>query len=166
MSEHITSTPWQEFADRQEITELLSRYAHALDAMDWNLMRRVFTDDVVADFSSVGQYVEGDGRVVGFDALEAWYKAAFTPFFGVLHFMTNYLVELEGDTAQARSYMHVLNMSMGGIYHARCVRTPAGWRIRHFRLEERRWDDVVARLNAHMSAVDAGGQPGGDAGGR
>jgi hypothetical protein len=28
--------------------------------MDWSLLRTVFTDDVVADFSSVGQYAETD----------------------------------------------------------------------------------------------------------
>lgn len=154
MTESAELSGWREFADRLEIMELLGRYAHAIDAMDWSLLRTVFTDDVVADFSSVGQYVEGDGTVTGFDALVEWYEVALAPFIGVLHFMTNHLIELDGDTARTRSYMHVLNMSMGGIYHAECVRTPDGWRIRYFRLEERRWDDVVARLEGHMTAVD------------
>ena len=146
--------PWREVADRLEITELLSRYAHAIDAMDWELLATVFTDDVVADFSSVGQYVEMDATITGFAPLVAWYEVALAPFQGVMHFMTNHLIDLEGDRARTRSYMHVLNMSMGGVYHAECVRTPAGWRIGYFRLEERRWADVVARLEGHMDAVD------------
>jgi hypothetical protein len=147
---------WRELADRIEITELLGRYAHAIDAMDWELLRTVFTDDVTADFESVGQYVEMGSTITGFRNLTDWYDVALTPFFGVMHFMTNHLIELDGDTARTKSYMHVLNMSMGGVYHAECVRTPDGWRIRYFRLEERRWDDVVAKLEGHMDEVDAG----------
>jgi SnoaL-like protein len=146
--------PWREVADRLEITELLSRYAHAIDAMDWDLLATVFTEDVVADFSSVGQYVEMDATINGFEPLVAWYEVALAPFQGVMHFMTNHLIDLDGDRARTRSYMHVLNMSMGGVYHADCVRTPAGWRISYFRLEERRWAEVVARLEGHMDAVD------------
>ena len=148
-------TAWREVADRVEITELLGRYAHAIDSKDWDLLATVFTDDVVADFSSVGQYVEMDATITGFTPLVEWYDVALAPFDGVLHFMTNHLIELDGDKARTRSYMHVLNMSMGGIYHAECLRTPDGWRIAYFRLEERRWAEVVARLEGHMDAVDA-----------
>ncbi len=155
MNEPDGTPGWREFADRLEITELLGRYAHAIDAMDWELLRTVFTDDVTADFSSVGQYVEMGSTITGFQNLTDWYDVALTPFFGVMHFMTNHLIELDGDVARTKSYMHVLNMSMGGVYHAECVRTPDGWRIRYFQLEERRWDDVVAKLEGHMDEVDA-----------
>ena len=155
MNEPDGTPGWREFADRLEITELLGRYAHTIDAMDWELLRTVFTDDVTADFSSVGQYVEMGSTITGFQNLTDWYDVALTPFFGVMHFMTNHLIELDGDVARTKSYMHVLNMSMGGVYHAECVRTPDGWRIRYFQLEERRWDDVVAKLEGHMDEVDA-----------
>jgi ketosteroid isomerase-like protein len=145
---------WEPIADRFEITELLDRYAHAIDAWDWELLATVFTPDAVVDFSSVGQYVEGEAKVRGFDAIVAWYKMALAPFFGVLHFMGNHLVTVDGDVARTKSYMHVLSMPMGGLYQTECVRTPAGWRITLLVLDERRFEDVEARLRAHMASVD------------
>jgi ketosteroid isomerase-like protein len=144
----------EQIADRFEIGELLDRYAHAIDSWDWDLLATVFTDDAVVDFSSVGQYVEGDARIRGLDAITAWYTEALRPFFGVLHFMGNHRVLLDGDTATSRSYMHVLSMPMGGVYESQVVRTADGWRIRLMVLDERRFEDVEARLQTHMAAVD------------
>lgn len=36
------------------------------------------------------------------------------------------------------------------------VCTPAGWRIRGFNLDERRFEEAAARLQAHMARVDGG----------
>jgi len=141
--------------DRIEIHELLNRYAHAIDFADWELLDRVFTEDAVADFSSVGEYVDVDSVLHGRDAIVAYYKVALAPFQGVLHFMTNHLVELDGDSARCRSYMHVLNMSMGGIYTCRCRRTSAGWLIEHLELDERSFDEAADRLRSHMTAVES-----------
>lgn len=141
--------------DRIEIHELLNRYAHAIDALDWSLLERVFTEDAVADFSSVAEYQEIDSVLEGRAAIVGYYEVALTPFEGVLHFMTNHLVELSGDEAETRSYMHVLNMSMGGIYTCRCRRTDAGWRIEHLRLEERTFDAVAEKLRSHMQGATA-----------
>ena len=145
----------REGIDRIEIHELLNRYAHAIDFMDWPLLERVFTEDAVADFSSVGEYQEMDSVRRGRDAIVAYYEAALAPFEGVLHFMTNHLVALDGDVATSRSYMHVLNMSMGGIYTCQCRRTSEGWRIAHLTLDERNFDAAAERLRRHMQAVDA-----------
>jgi len=46
---------------------------------------------------------------------------------------------------------------MGGVYDTQAVRTPAGWRIQRLRLDERRFEEAAARLEAHMSRVDSGG---------
>ena len=142
--------------DRIEIHELLNRYAHAIDFMDWPLLEQVFTEDAVADYSSAADYVEIDSSPRGRDAIVAYYETALAPFAGVLHFMTNHLVELDGDRATTRSYMHVLNMGMGGIYTCRCRRTREGWRIEHLSLEERTFDEVVEKLTSHMRAIDEG----------
>src|SRR5262245_14162958 len=103
-------------ADRLELAELLHRYAWAIDSGDWALLAQVFTEDAEADFSSVGQYVEGESTTRGRDAIVAWLRAALAPFPDVLHFMSNQLVEIDGDRARTLTYMHVLHMSMGGIY--------------------------------------------------
>jgi hypothetical protein len=155
----MTTTPprnWDALADRFEIGELLDRYAHAIDAWDWDLLATVFTSDAVVDFSSVGHYVAADAKVSGFDAIVAWYKMALEPFFGVLHFMGNHLIRVDGDSARTKSYMHVLSMPMGGLYETECVRTPEGWRIKLLVLDERRFEDVEGRLRAHMATIDSG----------
>jgi len=145
-----------EAADRIEITELLHRYAHAIDSAQLGLLAEVFTKDAVLDFGSVDQYVEGETVVSGLATIRAWFEKALAPFPGVLHFMTNHRIELAGDEAQTETLMQVLHMSMGGIYRGHAVRTPAGWRFDRFSLEERSFEEAAARLEAHMRAVDAG----------
>jgi hypothetical protein len=143
-------------ADRLELAELLHRYAWAIDSADWGLLAQVFTEDAEADFSSVGQYVEGDSTARGRDAIVAWLRRALAPFPDVLHFLSNQLVEVHGDRARMLSYMHVLHLPMGGIYHGEAVRTRDGWRLRRLRLEERTFDEAAARLRGHMQAVAPG----------
>lgn len=143
-------------ADRMEITELLHRYAYAVDNGDFELLAEVFTPDATVDFGSVDQYVEGASVVKGLPAIRAWFAKALEPFPGVLHFMTNHRIELDGDEARSETLMQVLHMSMGGIYRGHAVRTPDGWRFDQFRLEERSFDEAAGRLIAHMHAVETG----------
>lgn len=145
-----------EAADRMEITELLHRYAHAVDNGEFDLFGEVFTEDATVDFGSVDQYVEGASVVTGLPAIRAWFEKALEPFPGVLHFMTNHRIELDGDEARTETLMQVLHMSMGGVYRGHAVRTPAGWRFDRFRLEERSFDEAAGRLIAHMTAVEHG----------
>jgi alkylhydroperoxidase/carboxymuconolactone decarboxylase family protein YurZ len=159
MSERVDpeSQRLREAADRAEIIELLHRYASAIDTPDWELLPLIFTPDARIDFGSVDQYVEADSVVEGIDAIRAWFEAALAPFPDVLHFMTNHLVDIDGDEARTQTLMHVLNMSMGGIYRGHAVRTKKGWRLDRFSLEERTFDEAAARLTAHMQKFDAPG---------
>ena len=146
----------RETADRVEIIQLLHRYAFTVDTANWDLLPQVFTPDAQVDFGSVDQYVESESIVKGLDAIRAWFEAALAPFPDVLHFMTNHLVDVTGDEARTHTLMHVLNMSMGGIYRGHAVRTPDGWRLDHFQLEERTFDEAAARLIAHMEKFEPG----------
>jgi len=141
-------------ADRAEIIELLHRYALMVDLAEWKLMPEVFTEDVEIDFGSVDQYVEKESITRGLEAVAEWFRAALEPFPDVLHFMTNHMVEIDGDEARTTTYMHVLNMSMGGIYRGRAVRTPDGWRFAWFSLEERTFDEAAGRLLAHIATFE------------
>ena len=146
-----------EAADRMEITELLHRYAHAIDSAQLDLLADVFTPDATLDFGSVDQYVEGESIVKGLARIRAWFEKALAPFPDVLHFMTNHRIVLAGDEAATETLMQVLHMSMGGIYRGHAVRTGAGWRFDRFSLEERSFDAAAARLTAHMTAIESGG---------
>lgn len=143
-------------ADRIELSELLHRYALAIDTAEWEALRQVFLEDASVDFGSVDRYVEGATGVSGIETVLAWFRTVLAPFPDVMHFMSNHVIDLDGDRARVRTYMHVLNMSMGGVYHCDAVRTPAGWRIRRLRLEERTFDEAAERLRAYMTSVDAG----------
>jgi hypothetical protein len=139
-------------ADRLEIAELMHRYAWAIDHWEWALLDEVFADDAEADFATVRQYVGGDGIARGRTAIVAWLRSSLAKFPDVLHFMSNQLVALAGDEARITTYMHVMHMPMGGIYDCSAVRTPRGWRIRRFRLEERSFDEAAERLRRHMAS--------------
>jgi hypothetical protein len=140
-------------ADRIELTELMHHYAWAIDKWEWQRLDEVFTEDAEVDFSSVGQYTAGDSVLRGRQSIVTWLQTSIKPFPDVLHFMTNQIVTLKGDTAHVTTYMQVLHMPMGGIYHWDAVRTTAGWRIRRFRLEERTFEEAAERLQRHMKAV-------------
>jgi hypothetical protein len=142
-------------ADRLEIAELMHRYAWAIDHWEWPLLDEVFAEDAEGDFSSVKQYVGGDGIARGRAAIVAWLASSLAKFPDVLHFLSNQLIWLAGDEARVTTYMHVMHMPMGGIYDCRAVRTPRGWRIHRFRLEERSFRAAAERLERHMASVDA-----------
>jgi hypothetical protein len=148
---------WQTTADKVELAELMHRYALAIDTAQFDDLRAVFTPDAAVDFGSVDQYVEGETGVAGVDAIVKWFRTVLAPFPDVLHFMGNHVIDVDRDRARVRTTMHVLHMPMGGVYDAEAVRTPEGWRIRKFRLDERRFEEAAGRLQAHMARVDGGG---------
>jgi hypothetical protein len=47
-------------AVRQDVADLLVRYASAIDRRDWELLRSCFSDDCVADYGDIGRWSGGD----------------------------------------------------------------------------------------------------------
>ena len=119
--------------DRQEVGEVLCRYAHALDAEDWASMREdVFVADAVVNFPELEPLVGIDaivglisGMVVGLDATQ--------------HLVGTTVVAVDGDSATARGYVRAQHFAAGapggdeftvvGTYEDELRRTPGGWRI-------------------------------------
>ena len=120
--------------DKAEIIEALNLYAFALDAQQWDLFDRVFTEDVTADFGPAG--------ALWTDL--ATFKRAFAAFHDTLdnqqHQMMGHLVRVDGDRAHAFSYgnwLLVREAAEGGTswlgtgwYDDELVRTAQGWRIK------------------------------------
>ena len=141
-------------ADRLEIAELMYRYAWAIDKWERALLSDVFADDAEGDFSAMADYVEGDGIARGRATVIAWLRSAIEKFPDVLHFLSNPLVTLKGaNAADITTYMHVLHLPMGGIYHCKAMRTAQGWRIHRLRLEERRLEAAADRLESYMKSA-------------
>jgi SnoaL-like domain len=44
--------------DRQDIFDVLIRYATGIDRRDWSLFRAVFTDDCILDYGEIGVWNE------------------------------------------------------------------------------------------------------------
>jgi 3-phenylpropionate/cinnamic acid dioxygenase small subunit len=116
--------------DRQDISELLVRYATAIDRRDWPLFRTVFTDDCELDYDEIGRW-QGVDEVTNFmDKTHA--MAGHT-----LHRLSNQVITVDGDEASARTYVDAVIMfgdnqagvNAWGFYDDGIVRTSDGWRI-------------------------------------
>lgn len=129
-----------EIADRLEILELVSRYAHAADRSDEGEFSRLFTDD--AQFQGRDRVIEGALNIGQYQAKQiAAYRAK-----GLIssHFMLNSMVELNGDQASHTCKLLVcvvkldrsaMTVGSTGKYTDRLVRTAAGWRFKSRRVE-------------------------------
>jgi hypothetical protein len=136
----------QGIADRLEITELLARYARAVDAGEWDLLDEVFTVDAVIDYRSAG------GIRGGRDEVKAWLAEVLRHWPGRLHLIGAATIALHANEAQVSApFSDVLAPSRdmaaagtqgylhgGGWYHHRMRRTSDGWRSVEL-VEEQTW---------------------------
>jgi 3-phenylpropionate/cinnamic acid dioxygenase small subunit len=118
-------------SDRDEITDVLIRYATGIDTQDWPLFRTCFTDDVHADYGDIGVWHDVDG-------ITEWMATTHAGMPATNHMLTNMAISVEGDRASAVTYVHaVLVLRPGaedsidavGKYEDSLVRTGDGWRI-------------------------------------
>jgi 3-phenylpropionate/cinnamic acid dioxygenase small subunit len=116
--------------DRQDISEVLLRYATGIDRRDWPLFRTVFTDDCQLDYGEVGTWTGGD-------AVTEFMEQAHAMAGHTMHRLTNQVITVDGDKAQSRSYVDALIMmgesnsgvNAAGFYDDELVRTADGWRV-------------------------------------
>jgi 3-phenylpropionate/cinnamic acid dioxygenase small subunit len=108
------------------VTELLYRYANALDRRAYEELREVFTADATVDFGELG------GTRSGHDAIVRFCSRALEPFAAVQHFITN--VVTAGETSSCYFFaVHIQEgkepFLVGGTYEDRFTQTADGWRI-------------------------------------
>lgn len=116
--------------DRQDISDLLVRYATGIDRRDWPLFRTVFTDDCELDYGEIGTWQ-------GVDAVTDFMDTTHAMAGSTLHRLTNQAITLNGDTASARTYVDAVIMfgdnqsgvNAWGFYDDEIVRAADGWRI-------------------------------------
>jgi 3-phenylpropionate/cinnamic acid dioxygenase small subunit len=134
----------QTLADRLEINDLLTRYAHSVDSKDWALYRSVFTDDAFIDYESAGG-IKGDREEVA-----NWLEKTMAGFPMTQHLISNIDVKIEGDRASVRAmFYNPMGMPSGktfwcgGFYNHSLVRTADGWKSERL-IEESSWFDRQA----------------------
>lgn len=119
--------------DHEEVVALLIRYARAIDAKDWKLLRSCFTDGATSDYGDIGSW-RGAGDLVMFmeDA-----HAGMGP---TQHLLSNFQIEVNGDQASSLTYVHSVTVLAShpddwidtiGTYEDRLRRGASGWRIAH-----------------------------------
>lgn len=81
--------------DKQEITEVLYRYARAVDRKDFDRVADCYFPDAIDNH---GGYI---GTVAG---LIEDMKSRHATIDSSLHYVTNVLIDLDGDTADVESY--------------------------------------------------------------
>jgi 3-phenylpropionate/cinnamic acid dioxygenase small subunit len=116
--------------DRQDIADVLTRYATGIDRRDWPLFRTVFTDDCELDYGEIGVWK-------GVDAVTDFMDRTHALAGHTLHRLTNQVITVDGDSAQARTYVDALIMMADnqsgvngiGYYDDELVRSHTGWRI-------------------------------------
>jgi 3-phenylpropionate/cinnamic acid dioxygenase small subunit len=116
---------------RQDIADVLVRYASGIDRRDWELFRSCFADGCQADYGDIGAWHDADG-------ITDFMREMHEPLGFTLHRITNQAVELDGDdAASARSYVDALVMGpessspvrVAGYYDDELVRDVDGWKI-------------------------------------
>jgi 3-phenylpropionate/cinnamic acid dioxygenase small subunit len=122
--------------DRAEITELMHRYAWAIDELDLDVFADVFTADAHLDYSSNPGGVSG-----GLAEVAEWLRASLAYFVVRQHSMANTLIHfVDDDHARAKTMVHnpmgartragrPHMFTIGARYDDELIRTPAGWRI-------------------------------------
>jgi ketosteroid isomerase-like protein len=135
-------------ADKEQIAEVLIRYATGIDSKDWPLLRTCWTDDVHVDYGEVGRYS-------GIDAITDLMAQLHNGMGPTYHRLSNLAVNVDGDRAVARSYVLAHLQAVPGDpaswvealghYDDELVRTPEGWRI--------------AKRTTHIARVQSGVTP-------
>jgi 3-phenylpropionate/cinnamic acid dioxygenase small subunit len=128
-------------AAQHDIAQVLVRYTSGIDRRDWDLFRTCFTEDCRADYGDIGSWQ-------GVDGLTDYMVAAHAGMGHTLHRLSNVAVTVDGDEAEARSYVDAVIMAPDGgsgvnavgFYDDRLRRTGDGWRI-----AERRFTMVHVR---------------------
>ncbi|HEX5064742.1 MAG TPA: nuclear transport factor 2 family protein [Myxococcota bacterium] len=133
---------------RQDVAELLVRYATGIDRRDWKLFRSCFSEDFHGD------YGESGGLFESVEAIAEFMIRAHASMGHILHRITNVAVtrSAEGRVA-ARSYVDAVLMSADnqrgvhaiGFYDDELVRGDDGWRIARRRFTTVRIEPIGGR---------------------
>jgi len=123
--------------DYGEISQVVQRYFAALDEKDYDRLDQVFTADAVLRYS----LDESTGQPLSVSAMIARIRDFNTVFRFTQHLAGLPSIDIEGDTAEARTSLQALHVQqhhngsashwfVRGVYWDSLVRTSAGWRIR------------------------------------
>jgi 3-phenylpropionate/cinnamic acid dioxygenase small subunit len=119
---------------KQDIAEVLVRYATGIDRRDWDLFRSCFASDCLAEYENIGTWESAD-------AITDFMVSAHAGMGHTMHRLSNIAIDVHGDGNRAVARCSVDGILMAvdgqtgfnpiGFYDDVLVRTPDGWRIAH-----------------------------------
>lgn len=132
-------------ADYWKIVELSSKYAWGIDTLDKEMLGNVFTEDATAHYRIVNDSpIKLDKTLSGFSSIYGWLKDSLGHRKGIegfpWHFVSNQIVEINGNEGMLRFYMHNRPGIAGGVYYMKVTKTDKGWRVKDLRLDEQIWN--------------------------
>jgi ketosteroid isomerase-like protein len=131
----------QELLARESIKELKHRYAHNLDALQFEALIALFTDDAICEFGSYGTWS-------GIEAIRRGYQIEIDKVRGTeypfMHAVSSPVIEFTAaNHARARWYLIEMGttpdvtgtpLRLTGVYDDEYVRQNGQWKIRRSRL--------------------------------
>jgi SnoaL-like domain len=135
---------------RQDVLEVLVRYATGIDRRDWALFRSCFAEDCEADYGDIGVWRSADEITAFMEQTHAGRGHA-------LHRVTNGTITPSTDGVSARCYADAIvrgadNMNGAnaiGYYDDELTATDGGWKIARRRLTMVKFEmigDAVATM--------------------
>lgn len=128
-------------AEKDDITEVLLRYATAIDTKDWVLFASCFTDDVDADYGEIGRWSDAA-------SITEFMARVHQAMSDTKHMLHNMVIDvIDADHATAVTYVHTVQalaadpkqwVDAVGQYSDELVSTPDGWRIARRRFTQTR----------------------------
>ena len=91
----------EHFSEREQIVEVVNKLFIYTDYQKWDkLLNEVFTGNILFDMSSIGQEIK---TIPAKEVCEIWQKG-FEGLDSVNHLAGNYLVTINGETADVFAY--------------------------------------------------------------
>ena len=121
------------YEDRSDIIDLTHAYCWALDRNEWDKLDEVFLPDATA--------VLGSHACADRNEIKQVVEKALGKLDDSQHIVATHQVEIDGDIATSRCYLHAQHIRavddgsphyvVAGRYEDDLVRTSDGWRIKH-----------------------------------
>ncbi len=126
---------------RLAVHDVMHRYAIAIDTKDWELLKKVFSDTITADFRSFGNKTVFEGPAA--DWIEI-VRSTIQGMDATQHVMSNHLYGIDGTRAHGTSYIQAIHIckndwggdtyTVGGHYTVEMSQRDEGWRIDKYAL--------------------------------
>ncbi|MDO9370249.1 MAG: nuclear transport factor 2 family protein [Sphingopyxis sp.] len=97
------------FLDRQAAAAVVTSYATALDARDWDAYRALFVDNIAIDYGAIGS-------LIATVAADEWTNRckALEGFDATAHQLHNIVATIEGDCATVTSIVDAVHFILAG----------------------------------------------------